>query len=277
MPSTRTYQTEATLASIELPFVRVMHLLILPDELFLMEIFPSLHSTDLIRAFGTLSNTRLLSLIYAFIRHLDLPGEMNSIETLQHYQWTQIRSLGIHEDHLHEAIGSIFPSLDDLHVRMASSSTPSISSTLLSLSPRVKHLRLLFDQSKRMSIGHLPKLKPLYFCVLRGFGGQEYKNPRSFDSCKHQRPVISICNSWPGSHTRFSMPFVFDRLERVTNDFVDFHFNEARPHTSISHFDLLLCWCPVEPETNDPHSQACLSPIATSAFQNHFPISRRLQ
>ena len=25
------------------------------------------------------------------------------------------------------------------------------------------------------------------------------------------------------------MPFVFDRLERVTNDFVDFHSNEARP------------------------------------------------
>jgi hypothetical protein len=25
------------------------------------------------------------------------------------------------------------------------------------------------------------------------------------------------------------MPFVLDRLERVNNDFVDFHFNEVRP------------------------------------------------
>jgi hypothetical protein len=74
-------QTEATLASIALPFVRVMHLLILPDELFLMEIFSSLHSTDLIRAFGTLSNTRLLSLIYASIRHVDRWGSTKIIST----------------------------------------------------------------------------------------------------------------------------------------------------------------------------------------------------
>jgi hypothetical protein len=87
-----------------------MHLLILHDELFLMEIFPSLHSTDLICALGTLTNTPLLSLISASIRHLDLPSEMNSIETLWQYQWNQIRSLGIHEDHLHEALDSIFPS-----------------------------------------------------------------------------------------------------------------------------------------------------------------------
>ena len=182
-----------------------------------MKIFPSLHSTDLIRAFGTLGNTRLLSLISASIRHLDLPGEMNSIETLRHSQWNEIRSLKIHE-----AIDSIFPSLDDLHVRMASSS-------LLSLSPRMKHLRLLFDQSERLSIGNLPKLKHLHFGVLSGFGGHEYQNRRSFDSWKHQRHVISICNSWPVYHTRFTMPFVFDRLERVNNDFVHFHFNEARP------------------------------------------------
>ena len=77
-------------------------------------------------------------------------------------------------------------------------------------------------------LNHLPKLKQLHFGVLSGFGGQEYPNRRLFDSWKHQRHVISMFNSWPGSHTRFSMPFVFDRLERVINDFVDFHFNEAR-------------------------------------------------
>ena len=42
-----------------------------------------------------------------------------------------------------------------------------------------------------------------------------------------------------------------------------------RPHTSIDHFDFFLCCCPVELETND-HSQACLSPIATSGFQITF-------
>ena len=125
-------------------------------------------------------------------------------------------------------------------------------------------------------LDHLPRLKHVDFCVHNGLGRDEYKNRQSFDGWKNQRHVISICNSWPGSHTRFTMPFVFDRLERVTNDFVDFHFKEARPHTSISHFDLFLCCCPVELETND-HNQACLSPIGTSAFQNHFPISRRPQ
>ena len=97
-------QTKATPTSIELSFVRVMHLLTLPDELFVMEIFPYLHSADLIRAFGTLGNTRLLSLIYASIRHLDLPDKINNIDALRHHQWKQIRSLRVHADHLHEVI-----------------------------------------------------------------------------------------------------------------------------------------------------------------------------
>ena len=116
-----------------------MHLLVLPDELFLMEIFPFLHSTDLIRAFGTSGNTRLVSLIYARILHLDLPDDFNHIEALRHYQWNQIRSLHVHEDHLHESIYSIFPSLDQLVVKMSPSAT---SSRLLWLSTRLIHLRL---------------------------------------------------------------------------------------------------------------------------------------
>ena len=362
----------------ELSFARGMHLLTLPDELFVMEIFPYLHSADLIRAFGTLANTRLLSLIYASIRHLDLPEKVNYIEALRHYQWNQIRSLRVHADHLHEVICSIFPSLDHLDVRMASS---SISSCLLTLSTRVTHLRLSFNESERPLIGnhaaryiwhrdnrlqrlsivngvlmdeshflelssslirneylthlslvvvdlrssiplialspavehlrislakdgsswlshtkhflerhqwssrvkslhftahdtyldtarlcrfiklfsaslerltfyahliqsylmrtrkcfeeflldHLTKLKRVDFCVHSLLGRDEYKNRQSFDSWKQQRHVISICNSWPGYRTRFTIPFVFDRLERVNNDFVDFHSNQARP------------------------------------------------
>ena len=358
-----------------------MHLLLLPDELFLMEIFPYLHSADLIRAFGTLGNIRLLSLTYASIRHLDLPDEINYVETLRHYHWNQIRSLSIHEDHLHESICSIFPSLNHVQVRMASSPAQSIGSCLLSLSPRVTHLRLLFDEceevpvanrlaehiwhrdnrTQRLSIvngllvdetyfleicsslvrnehlthlslvvaglrssipflalspavehlrirvvrqastwsnrteyfleryqwssrvksfhltahetyldnsclcayikrfaaslerltfyaqtiqsylmrsqrgieehllSHLPKLQHLDFCVHAGMGREEDKNRRSFDGWKHQRHVISVFEPMPGFHTRFTMPFVFDRLDRVTNEFVDFHSNQARP------------------------------------------------
>ena len=114
-----------------------------------MEIFPYLHSTDLIRAFGTLGNGRLVSLIYACIRQLDLPAEINCIDALQYYQWSQIRSVQIHEDHLRDAI---FPMLDHVDVRMTSSTTQSISSCLLSLCTRVKKLRLLFIPSERTSI-----------------------------------------------------------------------------------------------------------------------------
>ena len=358
-----------------------MHLLGLPDELFVMEIFPYLHSTDLIRAFGTLGNSRLVSLIYAHMRHIDLPNEINCLEVPRHYQWDQIRSLQIHEDHLHEAICSIFPLLDQLVVRMSSSPTSSISSCLLSLSNRVTHLRLSFSGFEQVPIvnrvvrdiwhgdsriarlstincilmdehyfseissslvrnkhlthlslivgnlsssvpfialspvlehlrirltrdaptwsnptmyllerhqwssrvkslhvirygtfintqslcqyirlfsaslerlafyaplirtyplgdrrsfdecllDHLSKLKQLDFCMHTGIVNHECQSRRSFDSWKHRRHVISIFNSRPRYHTRFKWPFVFDRLERVTNDFVDFHSNEARP------------------------------------------------
>lgn len=126
-----------------------MHLLTLPDELFVTEIFLYLHSADLIRAFGTLGNTRLVSLIYAHIRHLDLPDAINCIEALRHYQWNQIRSLCVHEDHLDAPIAAIFPSLDQLIVRMSSSTT---SSSLLSRFTRLNHLRLSFSESERPSI-----------------------------------------------------------------------------------------------------------------------------
>ena len=358
-----------------------MHLLTLPDELFLTEIFPYLHSTDLIRAFGTLGNTRLVPLIYTHIRHLDLPDEFNYIQALRHYQWNQIRSLRVREDHLDESICSIFPSLAQLDVRMTLSATSSISPCLLSLCTRLTRLRLSFDEAEPPSIdnrivrsiwhrdsriqrvsmingllieerffleisssltrnehlthlsivvadlrstapfialspalehlrillintapnwsnctrhflkrqqwssrvksfyleaydtyvntrclcqyirlfstslerltfyahlipsylmrsrrcleelllNHLTKLSHLNFCAHSGLGQHEYKNRRLYDSWKHRRHVISIFNSWPGYHTRFTLPFVFDRLDRVTNDFVDFHSNEARP------------------------------------------------
>ena len=110
-------------------------------------------------------------------------------------------------------------------------------------------------------LDHLPKLKDVDFCVHSVLGRDEYKNRQSFDSWKHQRHVISICNSWPGYHTRFTMPFVFDRLECVNNDFVDFHSNQARPDfvltlpsvTSISFFAA----APLNLELMSTVKQAC--------------------
>jgi hypothetical protein len=110
-----------------------MHLLILPDELFLSDIFPYLHSTDLIRAFCALGNYRLVSLVYAYIRQLDLPEEIYCLHRLRSYRWRQIRSLRIIEEHLSEENLSVFPMLERLDVRMSSLTTRSISSSLLSL------------------------------------------------------------------------------------------------------------------------------------------------
>lgn len=378
-------ETNTTAASLALFVVEVMHLLLLPDELFLMEIFPYLHSADLIRAFGTLGNTRLLALVYAHIRHVDLPDEANYIEALRHYQWAQIRSLRVHEDHLDESIASIFPSLDQLIIRISSSEVPSISPLLLSLTSRLTHLRLScgetertwiknrivrsvwhgdsriarlstnswiviegrylpkmpsalarnehlthlsiivadlsssirlialspslvhlrvsldnrrprccgpttrflepnqwssrvtslhltayeivvntgrlcdyirmfteslerltfsahLDRSRPMSsprsfeqslLNHLPKLQHLDFCVHTKVRSDESENDPSFNDWKHRHHVISIFNSCLGQHTRFTLPFVFDRLERVTNDFVHFHSNDGHPNVSL--------------------------------------------
>ena len=88
-------------------------------------------------------------------------------------------------------------------------------------------------------LNHLPKLNHLDFCMHTGLGKQEYKNRRSFDRWKHQRHVISIFNSWIGYDTRFTLPFVFERLERVTNDFADSHSNEAQYDSITIVYDLI--------------------------------------
>ena len=78
-------------------------------------------------------------------------------------------------------------------------------------------------------LNHLTKLQHLDFCLHTGFGREESQNRRSFDRWKQQRHVISIFNSCLGYHTRFTLPFVFERLEHAMIDFLSFHSNEARP------------------------------------------------
>ena len=358
-----------------------MHLLTLPDELFLSEIFPYLHPTDLLRVFCTLDNYRLVSLVYAYMRHLDWPHGWHCLDVLRPYQWHQICSLRITAELLSKETSSIFPRLERLDVTMARSMSPS----LLSLFTRVKRLNVAFTESERiavddrvagsiwhadsrlqsLSISHciimdescflaassslvtnrsltrlalvaanlestipllsltpalrhlrirlcrgaswstsvknllesprwspriqslhltvhgrllyahglceyirlfaaslqhlsfyvhlidsylmkgrrcleqcllndLPKLKQLSFCAYSGLGMRDSDYRRTFDGWVGQHHVISIFDLWPGMHTRFTLPFAFDRLERVTNSWLDYHSNETRPDFVLS-------------------------------------------
>ena len=353
-----------------------MHLLALPDELFLSEIFPYLHSTDLMRAFCALGNFRLVSLVYAHVRHIDLPEEMHCLHLLQSYRWHQIRSLRIAEKHLSRETLAVFPMLEHLRVTMTSPTTRSMSPSLLSLFTRMQRLNLAFADSHELAVDnrfvryiwhadsrleslsissfiltdesyfsslvphrcltrlalvaanlestipllsltpvlqhlrvrlcgdapwstplqnvlkstqHLPRIQSLHliapgclthahylceyirafaaslqrlafyaqltdsylmrgrqyferlllndllelrqldFFVCSGLATRDVDSRRTFDQWAGQRHVISVFHRGLDQHTRFTLPFAFDRLQRVSNCWLDFHSNEFRP------------------------------------------------
>ncbi|CAF1527895.1 unnamed protein product [Adineta ricciae] len=76
---------------------------------------------------------------------------------------------------------------------------------------------------ERHLLSHLPSLKQLNFCVHSGLMNSDDDRRQTFDSWTKTQ-VISIFHRRQ-SHTRFTLPFVFDRVEHVCNGFVEFHSN----------------------------------------------------
>ncbi|CAF0965075.1 unnamed protein product [Didymodactylos carnosus] len=79
---------------------------------------------------------------------------------------------------------------------------------------------------ERFLLNYLPHIKRLDFCV----HSRAHETParRTFDRWREKQHVVSIYHEEHLMHTRFTFPFVFDSLEHVTDDFVDFHSNINR-------------------------------------------------
>jgi hypothetical protein len=79
---------------------------------------------------------------------------------------------------------------------------------------------------------HLTHLKRIDFCVHSGFMRVEIDRRQTFDNWT-KKQVISILHRRQ-FHTRFTLPFAFDRLEHVCNGFVDFHCNYRQSNVILS-------------------------------------------
>ncbi|CAF1192597.1 unnamed protein product [Adineta ricciae] len=79
---------------------------------------------------------------------------------------------------------------------------------------------------------HLTHLKRIDFCVHSGFMNVEIDRRQTFDNWT-KKQVISILHRRQ-FHTRFTLPFAFDRLEHVRNGFVDFHCNYRKSNAILS-------------------------------------------
>jgi hypothetical protein len=89
---------------------------------------------------------------------------------------------------------------------------------------------------ERCLLRRLPYIKRLEFSINTGlYDEYESDGGHTFDNWKRQLHVISIFNSKFGQHTRFTYPYMFDSLEYVSNDLLNFHSNQYR-----SDFVLLL-------------------------------------
>ena len=86
---------------------------------------------------------------------------------------------------------------------------------------------------ERNLVVHLPHLRRLEFCVHSGVMNLGTDRRRTFDQWTREQ-VVSIFHRRK-FHTRFTLPFAFDRLEHVCNAFTDFHTNsgECHPHLSL--------------------------------------------
>jgi hypothetical protein len=81
-------------------------------------------------------------------------------------------------------------------------------------------------------LDYLPHLRQIEFCVHSGLMNIETDRRRTFDHWT-KKEVISIFHSHRFL-TRFTMPFSFDRLEHISNDFVDYHCNYRQSNTILS-------------------------------------------
>ncbi|CAF3665169.1 unnamed protein product [Adineta steineri] len=81
-------------------------------------------------------------------------------------------------------------------------------------------------------LDYLPHLKQIDFCVSSGVMNVEIDRREKFDHWT-KRQVISIFH-YRKFHTRFTLPFTFDRLEHISNEFVDYHCNFYQSNDALS-------------------------------------------
>ncbi|CAF5044333.1 unnamed protein product, partial [Rotaria magnacalcarata] len=85
---------------------------------------------------------------------------------------------------------------------------------------------------------YLPHIKSIDFCVHSGLLNVEIDRRRAFDRWTRNH-VVSIHNLHE-YFTRFTIPFSFDRLDYVTNDFVDYHCNYPASKVILSFPSILM-------------------------------------
>ncbi|CAF4534043.1 unnamed protein product [Rotaria sp. Silwood2] len=91
---------------------------------------------------------------------------------------------------------------------------------------------------ERHLLDYLPHLKSIDFCVHSGLLSLEIDRRHAFDRWTRKQ-VVSIHHLYQYL-TRFTIPFSFDRLEHVTNDFVDYHCNYPQSNVILSLPSILM-------------------------------------
>ncbi len=97
------------------------------------------------------------------------------------------------------------------------------------------HQRFLMSAWRSLEqhlLDYLLHLKQIDFCVHSSVMNIEIDLHRTFDRWT-KKQLISIFHSRQ-FHTRFTIPFAFDRLEHVSNDFVNYHSNYHQSNVILS-------------------------------------------
>jgi hypothetical protein len=106
------------------------------------------------------------------------------------------------------------------------------------ISTRQRFLMASRGNFERYLLNYLPHIKSIDFCVHSGLLTLEIDRRRAFDRWTRNQ-VVSI-HHLHQYLTRFTIPFSFDRLDYVTNDFVDYHCNYPESKVILSFPSILI-------------------------------------
>ncbi|CAF4126129.1 unnamed protein product [Rotaria sp. Silwood2] len=100
------------------------------------------------------------------------------------------------------------------------------------ISTQQRFLMSTWRTLEKFLLDYLSNLNQIDFCVHSGVANIEIDRRRLFDRWT-KKQVISVFHSLE-FHTRFTIPFAFDRLEYVSNDFVDYRCNRYQSNVTLS-------------------------------------------
>lgn len=146
-------------------------------------------------------------------------------ESLQEQEWpTKVRSLRLID----------YDQLFDTTCFCAFVKRFSLSLEHLSfyISTQQRFLMATWRNFERHLLDYLSHFQSIDFCVHSGLMNIEIDRRHTFDRWT-RKEVISIFHSHQFL-TRFTMPFSFDRLEHVSNDFVNYHCNSGQSNVILS-------------------------------------------